>query len=285
MSAVLLYLYVPGDRPERFAKAAASGADAMVLDLEDAVPVAAKDSARRAVAGWLDSGARPSLPVWVRVNPGAELAADVTAAVRGGAAGIWLPKCDDAGELHRLDRLLTDLEQRFGRARTPVSPLIETGTGLWNVRALAGAPRVEFLQLGEVDLAADLGITRTTGDELLWARSRVVAASAAAGLRSPLAAASPIIDDDAAFAQETRRLVELGFHGRACIHPRQLAPARTGMTPTSDEIHRAQDVLASFAAAGGGAATDSGGRLIDEAVARHARRVLARRADRVGPTG
>ncbi|WP_459546072.1 HpcH/HpaI aldolase/citrate lyase family protein [Nocardia sp. X0981] len=277
MSAALLYLYVPGDRPERFAKAARSGADAVVLDLEDAVPVAAKDTARRAVATWLDSADRPDIPVWVRVNPGAELVDDVTAAVRGGVAGIWLPKCDDAAVLGRLDTLLTDLEKRFARARTPVSPLIETGTGLWNVRAVATGPRVEFLQIGEVDLAADLGITVTTGDELLWARSRVVAASAAAGLRPPLGAASPIVDDDAAFARETRRLVELGFHGRACIHPRQLAPAREGTTPTRAEVDTALDVLAAFEAAGGGAATDRRGRLIDEAVARHARRVLARR--------
>ncbi|MEV3959805.1 CoA ester lyase [Nocardia sp. NPDC050193] len=277
MSTGLLYLYVPGDRPERFAKAAASGADAVVLDLEDAVPLAAKDSARGAVAAWLESPERTEVPVWVRVNPGAGLVADVTAAVRGGADGIWLPKCDDRAALDRLDGLLTEVEKRFGRARTRVSPLLETGTGLWNVRAVAAGPRVAFLQIGEVDLAADLGITVTGGDELLWARSRVVAASAAAGLRPPLAAASPIVGDAAGFARETRRLMESGFHGRACIHPRQLAPARDGMTPTSAEVDRARDILTAFEAAGGGTATDRDGRLIDEAVARHARRILARR--------
>lgn len=276
MSTALIHLYVPGDRPERFDKAVSSGADAVVLDLEDAVPLAAKSAAREAVAAWLASYRNHVVPVWVRVNPGTELTEDVTAVLRAADAGIWLPKCDDDAALHRLDHLLTELEQRFGRSRTPVSPLVETATGLWNVREIAAAARVRYLQIGEVDLAADLGVTATAGDELLWARCRVVAASAAAGLQAPLGAASPVIDDPDGFARETSRLVDLGFHGRACIHPRQIAPARVGLTPTDAEVENARQVLAAFEAAGEGAATDSRGRLVDEAVARHARRVLDR---------
>lgn len=273
----LIYLYVPGDRPERFDKAAASGADAVVLDLEDAVPVADKDAARIAAGSWL-ADRDSAVPVWVRVNPGSELIDDLAMAVQAGADGVWLPKCEDVATLERVDRLLADLERQSGRPRTPVSPLIETGAGLCNAAAIAAGPRVEFLQIGEVDLAADLGVTAVVGNELLWARSQVVAASAAARIRPPLGAASPVIDEPESFRMETRQLTGLGFLGRACIHPRQIEPAREGMAPTDAEIASAQDVLAAFDVAGGAAATDSAGRLIDEAVARIARRTLARRA-------
>ncbi|WP_257865681.1 aldolase/citrate lyase family protein [Gordonia jinghuaiqii] len=141
---------------------------------------------------------------------------------------------------------------------------------------MAAGPRVEFVQIGEVDLAADLGVTPVVGNELLWARAQVVAACAAARIRPPLAAASPVIDAPKAFAVKTRQLTGLGFFGRACIHPRQIAPAREGMAPTNAEVDAARDVLAAFDAAGGAAATDSAGRLIDEAVARIARRTLTR---------
>ncbi|MHC3003713.1 HpcH/HpaI aldolase/citrate lyase family protein [Gordonia sp. GN26] len=276
-SSELIYLYVPGDRPERFDKATASGADAVVLDLEDAVPVAEKDAARIAVGSWL-ADRDPAVPVWVRVNPGSELIDDLAMAVQAGADGIWLPKCEDVATLERVDQLLADLEEQSDRPRTPVSPLIESGAGLCNAAAIAAGPRVEFLQIGEVDLAADLGVTAVVGNELLWARSQVVAASAAARIRPPLGASSPVIDEPESFRMETRQLTGLGFLGRACIHPRQIEPARAGMAPTDAEIASAQDVLAAFDVAGGAAATDSAGRLIDEAVARIARRTLARRA-------
>ena len=278
MNPALIFLYVPGDRPERFDKAAGSDADAIVLDLEDAVPLAGKDTARIAVGGWLENRDRDGVPVWVRVNPGAELLDDLTMAVRAGADGVWLPKVDDAATLDRVDGLLTELETEFGAARTPVSPLIETGAGLCNAASIAAGPRVAFLQIGEVDLAADLGVSPVVGNELLWARSQVVAASAAAKIRPPLAAASPDIGDDAGFELETRQLMGLGFFGRSCLHPRQSAPARAGMAPFESEISSAHDVLSAFQAAGGAAATDSEGRLIDEAVARVARRTLARQS-------
>ncbi|MFE0750997.1 HpcH/HpaI aldolase/citrate lyase family protein [Gordonia sp. NPDC058843] len=278
MNPALIFLYVPGDRPERFDKAAGSGADAIVLDLEDAVPLSAKETARIAVGEWLANRDRAGVAAWVRVNPGPELLDDLTMAVRAGADGVWLPKVEDATTLDRVHGLLTELESEFGCPRTPVSPLIETGAGLCNAVSIAAGPRVVFVQIGEVDLAADLGVSPVVGNELLWSRSQVVAASAAAGIGPPLAAASPAIGDDEAFEVETRQLTGLGFFGRACIHPRQIAPARAGMAPSESEVATARDVLSAFDAAGGAAATDSSGRLIDEAVARIARRTLARQA-------
>ncbi|MFC8312394.1 HpcH/HpaI aldolase/citrate lyase family protein [Gordonia sp. NPDC057258] len=177
MTQALVFLYVPGDRPERFDKAVWSGTDAVVLDLEDAVPLSGKDTARIAVGAWLENRDRDGVPVWVRVNPGAELLDDLTMAVRAGADGVWLPKVDDAATLERVDTMLAELEAEWGRPRTPVSPLIETGAGLCNAASIAAGPRVEFVQIGEVDLAADLVVTSVSatnccGDARRWSPRR-----------------------------------------------------------------------------------------------------------------
>lgn len=275
----LSFLYVPGDRPDRFDRAVDSGADAVVLDLEDAVPLKNKSVARRNVAEWLRARGSAGEKAWVRVNSDEHMAADIEAVVAAGVGGIWLPKCEDLTALTELDGHLRALESPH-REPIEVSPLIETGTALWNIREIAGGPRVAYIQLGEVDLAADIGITPGPDEsELLWARSRAVAASAAARIRPPLGPASPEIRDTATFEAQTRKLFRMGFIGRACIHPRQVSPVHQVFSPTDDEVEQALEVLETMAAAGGGAAVDSQGRLIDEAVARGARRTLARLRD------
>lgn len=138
---------------------------------------------------------------------------------------------------------------------------------------------VAFAQLGEVDLAADLGIRPSVdGAELLWARSRLVAASVAAGIAPPLGPVSPEIRHLAAFAEDTERIARLGFEGRACIHPAQLKTVRETLTPTVAEVEAATRILTLFEGADGAAVVDADGRLVDEAVARNARRVVGRRA-------
>lgn len=270
----LTYLYVPGDRPERFDKAAASGAGAIVLDLEDAVPLREKAVARSAAARWLHSRDPDSVPVWVRINSDENIIADLEAVIPAAPTGIWLPKCNGVSDLVALDEALSALE---GDVPIPVSPLIETAAGLWNVREICTGPRVAFIQLGEVDLAADLGSRPgPDGSELLWARSRAVTASAAAGIAPPLGPASPEIRDLAAFTRDTERIQRLGFEGRACIHPSQLEPVATVFAPSADDVEAARGLLDVFAAAQGAAVVGADGRLIDEAVARNARRVLAR---------
>lgn len=272
----LSYLYVPGDRPDRFDKAVDSGADAVVLDLEDAVPIGSKAKARVEVTAWLRARGAYTTNIWVRVNSDHHMAADIDAVVAGGANAIFVPKCQDPITLEQLDERLRALESP-DREPVVVSPLIETGTGLWNIRSIAEAPRVSFIQLGEVDLAADLGVTPGPDDaELLWARSRAVAASAAAGILPPLGAASPEIRDTIAFAAQTRALLRLGFLGRACIHPSQVPTVHEIFTPTADEVSRAVEVIEAMSRSGGSAAVDAQGRLIDEAVARGAQRTLAR---------
>jgi citrate lyase subunit beta/citryl-CoA lyase len=272
VSVTLTYLYVPGDRPERFDKALTSGADAIVLDLEDAVAADRKVLARETVARWIAALTPGSVEVWVRVNPGALQEADIRAVAHPHLAGVWLPKVGSASGVEQVDSLLADV-----CPHAAVSALIETAAGVFNALAIARAPRARFLQLGEVDLAADLGVEADDdGTALLFARSQVVAASVAAGIDPPPAAVSRNFRDGDALEADTRALARLGFVGRACIHPAQLEPVRRVFTPSQEEVRDARAVLAYLDAADSGVAVDTEGFLIDEAVARQARRVLAR---------
>lgn len=271
------YLYVPGNRPDRFDKALGSGADAIVLDLEDAVAPADKQRASEEVERWLSGLDSHPCPIWIRVNADDRQSDDVVMAVRAGADGIFVPKCDEVQALVLLDYDLVRLENEYRRTPLAVSPLLETAQGILDAPAIAAAPRVAFLQIGEVDLAADLDVEPSpSGEELLWARSRVVMASVAAQISSPLGAASPNIRDTDAFADETRRLRRLGFFGRACIHPTQIATVHAVNTPSQRDIDAAAAIVQALETAVSGVATDANGNLIDEAVVRSARRVLAR---------
>ncbi|GAA5064973.1 HpcH/HpaI aldolase/citrate lyase family protein [Nocardia callitridis] len=267
------YLYVPGDAPERFDKALRSGTDAVVLDLEDAVALDRKDAARTLVAQWVSQCEPSGVELWVRVNPGAIQERDIRAVVSRNLTGIWLPKVESAEQVTAADRVLT--ECRADHAR--ISALVETATGLLALPRIAHAPRIDYLQIGEVDLAADLGIeVDDSAEQLLFARGQMVTASAAAGIAPPVAAVSVNFTDLPAFEADTRRLRRLGFAGRACIHPKQLPSVRAVFTPTADELRDAKDILDRLSAAPSGVGVDARGRLIDEAVARSARRVLAR---------
>ncbi|MET0198885.1 CoA ester lyase [Rhodococcus sp. RS1C4] len=266
----LTFLYVPGDVPARFDKASRSGADAVVLDLEDAVVASNKDEARSTVAAWLAACEPGQVEIWVRVNPGALQDADIRAVAGPNLTGIWLPKVESLEEIEAAARILDTVAPH-----AELSALIETGKGLLALPAIATGPRLRFLQIGEVDLAADLSIEPgDDGRALLFARSQVVVASAAAGLEPPLAAVSVEFRDTDAFAADTVELRRLGFRGRACIHPAQVAPARDAFVPTSEAVQEAEEILEALAQATSGVGVDKNGRLIDEAVARSARRVV-----------
>ncbi|MEV0047937.1 CoA ester lyase [Nocardia rhamnosiphila] len=269
----ITYLYVPGDTPERFDKALRSGTDAVVLDLEDAVVADRKDEARELVARWVADCDPAGVQLWVRVNPGELREHDIRAVAGPRLTGIWLPKVESAREIEEAGRILADC----GAAHARLSALVETATGLLALPGIARAPGLGFLQLGEVDLAADLGIeVDDSAEQLLFARSRLVTAGAAAGIDPPVAAVSVNFTDPAAFEADTRRLRRLGFAGRACIHPKQLAPVRAVFVPTPDELAHATDILHRLSAAPSGVGVDAQGHLIDEAVARSARRTVDR---------
>ena len=254
------YLYVPGHRPDRFAKAAASGADAVIVDLEDAVAAGAKAAARAAVAAWLAEP--PPVAVWVRVNNHPDLlGADLAMVARSSAAGVVMPKATP---------------ETCEVADVAVGALIETAAGLRALDRIAAHPRVVRLALGEADLCAELGVILSADGRELWAiRSDVVVASSAAGLEPPVGPAHTDLGDDEALERTSRQLYRQGFGGRSVLHPRQVATVNGVFTPGEEEIRRARRLVAAHAAAGGEPAVVDGA-FVDGATVRLAQRTLER---------
>lgn len=278
-SAPRSYLYVPGDRPDRMASAAGRGADALILDLEDAVPAPAKAAAREHVRAFL-AGAPEGPQWWVRINA-ESVAEDVAAVVGPRLAGIVLPKADP-GLLAQLDRALSSAEAEAGVAAraVPVLALIESARGLVVAEQVAAASRVVRLGLGEADLVGELGLQPGPDREELWPlRSRIVVASAAAGILPPVGPVETAIRDADRLVRTTALLVRQGFRARTAIHPDQVAVINEAFTPSAEQLAAARDVLDRLAAAqeqSAGVALTADGRFIDEAVARSAREVVGR---------
>ena len=255
------YLFVPGDRPERFDKAWASDADEIIIDLEDAVAPAGKEQARHSVAGWLD----PRRPVWLRVNAvdSAWFEDDLRLACEPGLAGIVLPKAEAVP-----DALLGLLQQgRIGG----VIALIETAEGLRCAREIAATPGMRRLAFGSIDFQVDLGI-EGDGDELLFFRSQLVWQSRLAGLPAPIDGVATAIDDETLVRTQALHSRRLGFGARLCIHPRQLAPVHEAFTPGAAERAWATRVMAALEASGG-AAVAVDGRMVDRPVWLQAQRI------------
>nr|MDT0661236.1 CoA ester lyase [Micromonospora sp. DSM 115978] len=275
------YLYVPGDREEVLRKAPSRGADALVLDLEDAVAADRKEAARATVAGLL-SGPPPPASYWVRVNAD-HLDADLAAVAVPGVAGVFVPKAEP-DLLLAVDRLLTAAERRLHLAAGAfrVVPLIETARGVLRVAEVAAAPRVLRLGIGEADLAGELGLQPGPDRaELAPIRSQVVVASAAAGVAAPIGPVETTLRDPERLDRTTRALLRQGFRARTAIHPGQVALINEVFTPSAAEIEAARAVLDRLAEAernGSGLATDANGRMLDRAVVRTASEVLRRAA-------
>ena len=277
------HLYVPGDRPDVLAKALGRGADALIVDLEDAVAVSAKDSARAAVAEWLaglPAAADNPVEVWVRVNPGHAALVDVEAVALPALAGICLAKAESAAEVAAVAGLLDRLEaeRAIAAGSIGIAPLLESATAVLRAAEIAQAPRVRRLQVGEADLKADTGI-EPGGDEreLLWVRSQVVLASAAAGIDPPVGPVSTNFRDLDALRASTEAVHRLGYRGRACIHPAQIAVVHEVFTPSSEQLDAARALIAAYDAAvagGSGVLIGPDGRMVDEAVVRQARRLV-----------
>jgi len=246
------FLFVPGDRPDRFAKAAAAGADVVVLDLEDAVAPAAKEEARAHVAAWLAEGHRAV----VRVNAAGTPwhAADVAAA--RDAVAVMVPKAERPSDLDGLPSVL---------------PLVETARGIAAAAGLCAAPGVVRPVFGSIDLAADIGVDPLSRTALLHARSSLVLAAAVAGCAPPVDGVTMALSDVDAVRDDTRHAVELGFTGKLCVHPRQVPVVHEAFRPSDEEVAWARSVLA---VGDGVAAVD--GRMVDRPVLLRARRVLDR---------
>ncbi|MGQ0433289.1 MAG: HpcH/HpaI aldolase/citrate lyase family protein [Microthrixaceae bacterium] len=262
------YLYVPGDRPDRFDKAVASGAGAVILDLEDAVAVAAKSDARAAVVAHLQRGPAAEAEQWVRINTGERGLEDLAAiAALPGTTGVFVPKATRA-ELGAVSAL----------SSLPLCALVESAATVLDLPNVASADGVVALAMGEVDLAADLGAVPSDDEHELWPfRMQVVAVSVAARRRAPIGPVFTAINDIDGLRRSTVRLRRAGFGSRQAIHPAQVTVINDVMTPTDEEVEEAEATLRLVDAAGGGVCVDAAGRMVDEAVLRQARRILGRR--------
>jgi len=251
-------LFVPANRPDRFQKAAASTAEAVILDLEDAVPAAEKDQARaRLQTGFTEK------PVIVRINGPATPWHDADVeALRGlRPAAIMLPKAEQAREIERLTAALA--------GRFPILALIETARGLANARALAALDGIARLVFGSIDYCADLGCAHTH-EILMPVRSELVLASKLAGIAAPIDGVTARLDDPAVAFKDAAHARDLGMTGKLCIHPGQVEAVRRAFMPSAMDIDWAERVLA----AGEGAVTVDGA-MVDEPVRIRARAILA----------
>lgn len=284
MKPVRSLLFAPGDRPDLIGKAAASGADAIIVDLEDAVAVDRKPEARTIVR---DTELPTGVEVLVRVN--AEdtglLYDDLAVAIRPGVAGIVVPKAESAASMTRLDGAVTALEAARGLAPGSVDlvPLVESALGVRNAYdVLTAADRVRAVLFGsgeQGDLVADLDCEWTPeGTALLHARSQVLLAARAAGLSEPLDAVFMDFRNDDALRVECELARRLGYVGKCAIHPRQVAVIHEVFTPDADVVAGQERILKAFeeAEAQGLASISVDGRMVDYAVARRARAILAR---------
>jgi citrate lyase subunit beta/citryl-CoA lyase len=266
------YLYVPGDDGRRIEKALAGEADAVVLDLEDAVAPNRKEEAREIVAHVLES--KPEKPVFVRVNAvGSELAAtDLDALIGPHLTGLRLPKVESVEDVRLVAETLEGLGNEAG-----IQCLIESALGLERAFEIATShERVSGISLGEADLAADLGVTDETG--LLYARSRIVGAARAARLQHPVQSVYTNVGNLDGLRNSTETGKRLGFVGRSTIHPSQVPIVNEIFTPRDNEIADARgllDRLGDEAASGTGAFVVEDGRFVDRAVVESARRTLA----------
>lgn len=268
------FLFVPGHRPERFEKALASGADAVVLDLEDAVPLEAKAAAREAIAAaWPALCAPGRAPVVLRINAVGQPSGDEDLRWLRDAssvmfpAGLMVPKAESANDLATV------------RSAVPgacLLPLIESAAGHAALADVAGAEGVLRLVLGHIDFMADTGLQCSDDEAELAPLRFAIAMATRMRQRAPAVDGVTVALDDAArLRADTRRALRFGFGAKLCIHPRQVADIHAAMAPTPDELDWARRVVAADAAAGG-AAVQLDGRMVDRPVVLQARRILAR---------
>ena len=274
------FLFAPGNHPRRVEKALSLDADAVILDLEDAVAIAEKPATRDAIAAAL-SRPRTGL-LYVRVNAAdTEFCyGDLCAVVRQGLDGIILPKVESAAGLAAVDWLLAQLEREHGLPAGGIDliPIIETARGLSRIeQILAGETRVKRVAFGAGDFTLDVNMQwRRDETELSYARARIVTASRAAGIEAPLDTVWVDLQDIEGPETSARAALAYGYQGKMCIHPNQVAVVNRVFTPSDNEIAFAERVVAAFekAEAEGVASIQLDGKFIDYPIVYRAQRVL-----------
>ena len=265
------YLFVPANRPDRYGKALASGADAVIVDLEDAVAPAAKTQARDTLADWLAQQAQPQDKLWVRINAADTewYADDVRCFANAMIAGIVLPKADDCDAIRNIAQHFTG-----PRSRSRLLPLIETAVGIAQMRQIAQARHVERLVFGSIDLQVDLGIQcEPQESELTHLRVEMVIASRLANIVQPVDGVTTTFDDVSFLEHAVSRARRIGFGAKLCIHPRQVDIVNRGFLPNTEEIVWARAVMAAVEQSDGGAISLNG-KMIDKPVILQAEKFL-----------
>jgi citrate lyase subunit beta/citryl-CoA lyase len=277
-------LFIPGNRERMLEKGPTSGADALLPDLEDGVPIDEKDGARAILRGYITT--ESDLPIFVRVNSlvSGETRHDLEAVVVTGLWGVFLPKTQSADEVRQVADWLDELERAAGltAGRVEIVPMLETALGVLRAYEIASAsPRVGsvcFASAENGDLQTDLGCDWSVeGTEMLYARSKVLLDARAAGLEYPLDGVYVDLEAQSGLIADTTLSKRLGYKGRTVIHPKQVGPVNRIYTPSAEEVAYYQRLLAAFeaATADGKATAAFEGRMIDYAMAARARRVLA----------
>jgi citrate lyase subunit beta / citryl-CoA lyase len=279
------YLFVPATSERKIEKAYASAADAIIVDLEDAVALTEKAAARAALESFVPPA--PARPTWIRVNAVATefCFEDLQACCRTGITGVLLPKVESGEQLRMVDWVLASVEKARGLAprAIAVAGIVETALGVQQVAQIAaGSPRLRRLMFGALDLAADLGID--TGDDIgatSQARFAIACASRAADIEPPVDTAYGEIANLEGLRATATRAQALGYTGKACIHPAQIEIVNAVFTPSEAEVAWARKVVVTFEQAerAGMAAVALEGQMLDYPVVQKARRLL----ERLGP--
>jgi len=278
------FLFAPGNHARRVEKALSLDADAVILDLEDAVAIAEKPATREAVAAAFGRPRRGWLYVRVNAVDTEFCYGDLVAIVQPGLDGIVLPKVESPAGLATIDWLLAQLERERGLAAGSIDliPIIETARGLDRLGAiLAGGTRVRRVAFGAGDFTLDVNMTWSRGEaELAHARATVVTASRAAGIEAPLDTVWVDLADPEGLEASARCALGFGFQGKMCIHPEQIAVVNRVFIPGDAEIAFAERVAAAFAKAEaeGSAAIRLDGKFVDYPIVYRAQRVLQRTA-------
>jgi citrate lyase subunit beta/citryl-CoA lyase len=273
-------LFAPGNHPRRVEKALTLDADAVILDLEDAVATAEKPATRAAIAAVLTRPRTDLLYVRVNAADTEYCCGDLVEVVRPGLDGIILPKVESPATLTTIDWVLLQLEREFGLGERSIDliPIIETARGLTHLDAiLASGTRVKRIAFGAGDFTLDVNMQWKRDEaELAYARARIVTASRAAGLEAPLDTVWVDLQDAEGLEASARTALACGFQGKMCIHPNQVPVVNRVFTPSEDEIAFAERVAAAFAKAeaAGVASIQLDGKFIDYPIVYRAQRLL-----------
>jgi len=288
MKPVRSALFAPGIKERVMTKALESGADAVILDLEDSVPAESKREARLLVAKIINAaaGAHARPAIYVRVNAATSglLDDDIEAAVRPCLDAILLAKAESIEDVHRTAAAIDkrELQRGIKPGSVGIILMIESALGVYNcfnlIKASSRVAATCFGSARDGDLQTDLGCSWSIeGTELLYARSRVLLDTRAAGSQIyPLDGVFSDLNDESGLLEDTRLSARLGYIGRTVIHPKQIAPVKRAYAVSEAEVAYYQKVAAEFAAAekAGTAAIVVDGKLVDYAMAQRARRVL-----------